>query len=155
MNDLSSTPVERLSERQKQCLRLVYTRHSSKEIGLQLGLSFDTVDQHVKRAMRILGVSSRGEAARTLVSHEEGHPQLLGTQSEAVALEASADEQPDKIDNHQGFLVRAFDLPPIGGPDNDLTTSRRILAISRVGFFAALLLIATIVTVQGIITLLN
>lgn len=155
MNEPAPDRIERLSERQKQCLRLVYARHTSKEIALQLGLSFDTVDQHVKRAMQILGSSSRGEAARALASYETGYPQLLVTQSEPVVNTPEAGNQVARIDGKRGLLAIFFDLPPIGGRDNDLAPSRRVMAISRVGFFAALLLIATIVIVQGIIALLT
>ncbi len=62
--------IERLTEPQKECLRLVADLLSSKEIARILDISHHTVDQRLKRAQTILSVSSRAEAARTLVGHE-------------------------------------------------------------------------------------
>ncbi|MEP4215478.1 MAG: helix-turn-helix transcriptional regulator [Parasphingorhabdus sp.] len=66
---------EKLTEPQKQCLRLVAELMSSKEIARILDISHHTVDQRLKRAQSILGVSGRAEAARALMSHEARHPQ--------------------------------------------------------------------------------
>lgn len=61
---------EKLTEPQKQCLRLVADLLSSKEIARILDISHHTVDQRLKRAQFILGVSGRAEAARVFMSHE-------------------------------------------------------------------------------------
>lgn len=62
--------LARLTDKQRQCLRLVYAHMSSKEIAQQLGLGPATVDQYVKTAIRTLGVSDRRAAARMLAEHE-------------------------------------------------------------------------------------
>jgi DNA-binding CsgD family transcriptional regulator len=62
--------VERLSEGQRECLRLVWQYHSSKEVARKLGISPHTVDQRIKRAISILGVGNRAEAARLLMLQE-------------------------------------------------------------------------------------
>ncbi len=62
--------IEKLKEPQKQCLRLVASLMSSKQIARILDISHHTVDQRLKRAQSILGVSSRAEAARLLTSYE-------------------------------------------------------------------------------------
>lgn len=62
--------LARLTDKQRQCLRLVYAHLSSKEIARQLGVEPGTVDQYVKAAMRILGVSDRRAAARMLAEYE-------------------------------------------------------------------------------------
>lgn len=64
------SPVDRLTERQRSCLRLVLRRHSSKEIARELGISSHTVDQRLKAAIQTLGVSNRFEAARLLAAQE-------------------------------------------------------------------------------------
>lgn len=54
----------RLSRGQLEVLRLVNRHLSSKEIAAELGISSHTVDQRVRGAIRILGVTRRSEAAR-------------------------------------------------------------------------------------------
>jgi len=56
--------VDRLSDGQRDCLRLVLAHHNSKEIARELGVSPHTVDQRLRTSMRILNVQSRFEAAR-------------------------------------------------------------------------------------------
>lgn len=65
-----NSKIEKLKEPQKQCLRLVANLMSSKQIARSLEISHHTVDQRLKRAQSILGVSSRAEAARLLTSYE-------------------------------------------------------------------------------------
>jgi DNA-binding CsgD family transcriptional regulator len=69
--DAETKPIDRLTEGQKDCLRLVKLHLSSKEIARELGISPHTVDQRLKRATAILASSTRFEAAR-LLSDEEG-----------------------------------------------------------------------------------
>jgi DNA-binding CsgD family transcriptional regulator len=59
-----------LTEKQKDCLRLVSHNYSSKEIGRKLGVSPFAVDQRLRIAARNLGVDSRFEAARLLAANE-------------------------------------------------------------------------------------
>ena len=69
--------VERLTEKQRECLRLVYAHLSSKEIAPRLRVEPGTVDQYIKAAMRILGVADRRAAARMLAEHEAKTAQPL------------------------------------------------------------------------------
>jgi DNA-binding CsgD family transcriptional regulator len=70
--------MERLTDQQRECLRLVYAHLSSKEIAPRLGVEPGTVDQYIKAAMRILGVADRRAAARMLAEHEaEGSQPLV------------------------------------------------------------------------------
>lgn len=62
--------LARLTDKQRECLRLVYAHLSSKEIAPRLGVEPGTVDQYIKAAMRILGVADRRAAARMLAEHE-------------------------------------------------------------------------------------
>ncbi|MEH6759273.1 MAG: helix-turn-helix transcriptional regulator [Parasphingorhabdus sp.] len=66
--------IDSLSEPQKECLRLVASLRSSKEIARILDVSPHTVDQRLKRAQTKLGASSRAEAARMFAKHEKQHP---------------------------------------------------------------------------------
>jgi len=60
----------RLSDRQRDCLRLLYANFETKEIAARLGLSPYTVKEHLRDARRILGVSRSIQAARLLVEYE-------------------------------------------------------------------------------------
>ncbi|MCA0356236.1 MAG: helix-turn-helix transcriptional regulator [Proteobacteria bacterium] len=56
--------LDRLTERERECLRLVDRHMSSKEIARELGLSKHTVDWHLDKARRRLGAHDRYDAAR-------------------------------------------------------------------------------------------
>ena len=93
-----------LSRGQLEVLRLVNRHLSSKEIAGQLGISSHTVDQRVRGAIRILGVSRRSEAARLIDIRERS----AGAEPVAELPEASAyqrlihqapdiDAEPDRV----------------------------------------------------------
>ncbi|WP_230482677.1 helix-turn-helix domain-containing protein [Sphingomonas sp. Leaf21] len=118
-----------LSERQKECLRLVGQGLRSKEIGPILGLAPGSVDTYIKAAVARLGVSDRRVAARILAEFELS--QRLGSPPEPLppTAELAADgfqQEP------QGFWKQALTLPPIGGHSNDLSVRERLLATLRV-----------------------
>jgi DNA-binding CsgD family transcriptional regulator len=70
--------IARLTEQQRACLRLVYAHLTSKEIAPLMGIEPGSVDQHIKAAMRTLGVDGRRTAARILAEYEGRHegPQI-------------------------------------------------------------------------------
>ena len=67
--------ISRLSEGQRECLRMVYRHMETKEIARTLGISPDGVAQRIKTAMRILGVNRRRDAARILAEAEGAAPE--------------------------------------------------------------------------------
>jgi len=67
---LESDRIEKLSEAQRVCLRMVLMHLSSKDIARELGISPHTVDQRLRLAIQILGVANRFEAARMLARCE-------------------------------------------------------------------------------------
>jgi DNA-binding CsgD family transcriptional regulator len=67
---MSHDRVSRLTEQQRICLRHVYAHKTSKEIAPLMGIEPGSVDQHIKAAMRTLGVGDRRTAARLLADHE-------------------------------------------------------------------------------------
>jgi DNA-binding CsgD family transcriptional regulator len=127
--------LEQLTERQRDCLRLVLSGHNSKGIARLLGISPLTVDQHIKAAIRILRVSSRGEAARMLAAHESAHPQTSGSQASPIAsafispiVDATEGQGGRQEERHKPAPF----FPPLGGDRHDLTISQTIFAILRV-----------------------
>ncbi len=69
--------VAKLSDGQLDCLRLVAQHLSSKEIAVELGISPHTVDQRIRQALHILGVSRRAHAARIVAQHGAPYQRLI------------------------------------------------------------------------------
>ncbi|MFL6856597.1 MAG: helix-turn-helix transcriptional regulator [Allosphingosinicella sp.] len=80
--------IDRLTEQQRICLRHVYAHLTSKEIAPLMRIEPGSVDQHIKAAMRILGVGDRRTAARVLAEHEAAHGISHPTAAERVPAAA-------------------------------------------------------------------
>lgn len=76
--------VQKLTERQKEILRLLLDGYDAKSAGRQLGISVHTVNEHLREARRQLGVTSSREAARALREAESGNPNNLRSKSFGV-----------------------------------------------------------------------
>ncbi|UUR07609.1 helix-turn-helix domain-containing protein [Sphingomonas glaciei] len=86
----------RLSRGQLEVLRLVNRHLSSKEIAAQLGISSHTVDQRVRGAIRILGVSRRSEAARLVdLFDTAGTPAVAATEGRTGPYQRLIHQAPD------------------------------------------------------------
>ncbi|WP_336970068.1 helix-turn-helix transcriptional regulator [Sphingobium aromaticiconvertens] len=151
-----------LSDRQRRCLELVSQGLTSKEIAPILDVTPGVVDNYIAAAIAKLGASGRRDAARIVLGHEKVMVQPLHLQSEAIAPALPLADEMHQADQTQGTdskpigtLHHLFSLPPMGGRENDLNVADRLLVIARISFLAAVLLIATIVTVQGVILLLT
>lgn len=88
--------VALLTEKQRECLRLVWRHRESKEIARALGISSHSVDGRIKTAMRTLGAQDRYEAARLLAQAEAG-------------AEAARNDQP--------LVYGSPDVPPVPRPE--------------------------------------
>lgn len=60
----------KITERQREALRLAAQGYDSKQIGRMKGLSPFAVDKRLERAMKTMGASDRREAARMLMQDE-------------------------------------------------------------------------------------
>ncbi|OYX05605.1 MAG: helix-turn-helix transcriptional regulator [Caulobacter vibrioides] len=80
--------LHRLTERERECLRLVDRHMSSKEIARELGLSKHTVDWHLDKARRRLGASDRYDAARRMSdrAHQGPSPPPIASGSDPARL---------------------------------------------------------------------
>ena len=67
-----TSPLDRLTPKQRETLELVAQYKSSKEIARELDVTSHTVDARLKRVQEVLGVSGRAEAARLYRSETEG-----------------------------------------------------------------------------------
>lgn len=133
--------VERLTERQKDCLRLVAQGYTSKEIGRKIGISPATVDNHVRAALDTLQVESRAEAARLLTAAETDQPLTSQPQPLAGTLSGAAIDAVSGPARHWWQRM----APPLGGSRNNLAAEAKIFAIMRVAVLGfSILMILTI-----------
>ncbi len=161
---MSRNRVGRLTEGQRDVLRMVNRHMETKEIARALGISPDGVNQRIKTAMRMLGVNKRRDAALMLADAEETdpyqplvHPPLdivpdalsatfgLSTESGhepgpasigAMREEQAAFEAGPQLRQKSGFRLP---LPVRGGRPGDLN------ALQRLGWIlGAMLLIALV-----------
>ncbi len=62
--------TDRLTDRERECLRLVHAHLNSKQIARRLGIKPSTVDRHCENAARKLNASGRVDAALLLVADQ-------------------------------------------------------------------------------------
>lgn len=67
---MDDTRISRLSKRHCDVLRGVAALKKTKQIAADLGIAPGTVDGYIAEAVRILGATDRGDAARMLGRHE-------------------------------------------------------------------------------------
>ena len=106
-------PVDKLSDRQLDCLRLVAQNRSSKEIAVELGISPHTVDQRIRGALQILGVERRAQAARIVSEAARPYQQLIH-QPPHIAAELAPDEQEGAISHQIRHADRAGGIGETG-----------------------------------------
>lgn len=82
---MSVDGVEKLTDRQKEILRLLLGGFDTKSIARELDISVHTVTEHLREARRHLGVSNSREAARILGQAEAGPLNNLGPSQIGVA----------------------------------------------------------------------
>lgn len=148
--------LNRLTDKQRDCLRLVYAHLSSKEIAPRLGVEPGTVDQYIKAAMRTLGVSERRRAAQMLAEHEAKACQPLVYQPLDIAVspdfatfgastEGLRTAHSDQSVREAASMIRPFPPPepelqrwalPIGDGD-----SNHLGAAKRLGWIFGLILL--------------
>jgi DNA-binding CsgD family transcriptional regulator len=129
----------RLTARQRECLRRVGQGFTSKEIGRQLGISYATVDNHIRASLEVLQVDGRAEAARLLLAAEAGQP--LTSQPSELAEAPLIPAFPIRSERPRRWWERL--APPLGGELHDLSWERRVFEILRVAFvgFVGLILL--------------
>lgn len=158
--------LSRLTEAQRECLRLVAQGYQYKEIAREIGVTPGAVNERLKAAMRTLEVSSRFEAARLLAAHEgaaayqplvdqfSGLPQAAPQRpSAAVRNRSEVGREPEAIDmvqEAQAHFEAAYALPGVGSPRlrlplptqerpvNDLSSVQRIGWVLAVSLGSAL-----------------
>jgi len=139
--------VASLTQRERECLRLVGLGRNSKEIGQLLGLSNHTVDDHIRSTIRKLGAANRGHAA-AILSELEGIPKIGGDQSAALAAIPKAGNQSEQ-QRRGGTFAKL--LLPIGGRQHDLSFLGVSIAIVQASLFGLLGLTALVLVTMGLL----
>ena len=154
----------RLTERQRECLRLIYTHHSIKEIARLLGLSEDGIKWHLREARETLGVGRSTEAARMVFGDAlpETYPRRVVPSEvvssplpEAIVVprpEERGGRGPDDALREAQAIYRVesstdddrpmlrLPIPTAGRQRNDLTPIEKLAWGLAIGVLAALLL---------------
>lgn len=146
MGEISGLGIEKLSAAQVETLQHVYAHRSSKEIARIMGVSPHTVDERLRRAIRILGVNSRIEAARLVAGEVQPstYQPLIYQSSELVEGRIAADEQAAPAGRVElGALSIGYPFPTRARPTNTHGLRERILwpiliAFGTIMAFAAL-----------------
>lgn len=143
------TRVATLTDRQRECLRLILKHYETKEIARFLGISPDRASKDIKSAMAKLNVSRRVDAARILAGAEGAHegPGPVQALSEMVPMPPIiplpiAETQREYVAEMRATYV--VDQPPIefsmplrkpGSPHNDLRPWQRLVWIALITAF--------------------
>ena len=98
--------VDRLTPRQRECLRLVAQGYVTKEIARRLAISDLRAAKDIDAAMKKLGVSRRIEAARMLADHEQRGVNIIPGAPPPLAGEA--DGEPFGAGSRGGDPVQVF-----------------------------------------------
>lgn len=108
--------IDQLTEAQRACLRLVLTHHNSKEIAAIFGVSPSAIDKRIERAIQVLGVGTRFEAARRLEEHERG----TTVEPVPVREEPQSPEPAPTYDTYERLPSEPIDvpIPPSDTPDS-------------------------------------
>lgn len=167
--------IAKLTDAEREVLRLWHRRASAKKIALQLGITHWAVNERLRSARRRLGVADSSEAARLLAEAEapetpEGSYNRVVYEPQAVA--AAAEFGPDRSRERQqataaGKAVREvqadFNVSPFvnrlgfrlpfpthGKTRNDLTVSERLLWIGGAAV-CIIVAVGTLITIgQGV-----
>jgi DNA-binding CsgD family transcriptional regulator len=147
--------MDKLSERQKQCLELVAAGYTSKQIARQLNLAPSTVDNHLNAALERLGVDSRALAARIFVHGNQGF-----VTSDPLVAQLPDDSRTSAFGqsgsaNNNDDMASLFSIPPMGGRDNKLSQRRRYYHVVQIMILALMAFSAVTVTIAGIVHLFS
>jgi DNA-binding CsgD family transcriptional regulator len=146
--NMGAEGIGRLTERERQCLRLVAQGYSTKEIARLISVSGTRASKIIDSANRKLGVSRRIEAARYLAEHEKrgvfvipGTTPPLQQPNQLEASPTSTDEVGHRRLREERAPYGGRGLPgelgiplrPRGGARNDLNTWQRWIWILALG----------------------
>ncbi|PEQ14282.1 hypothetical protein B2G71_01360 [Novosphingobium sp. PC22D] len=144
---MSESPIDRLTERQRQLLDLVNKEVSkSKEIAKETGLAPGSVDTLLQNAAKTLGERDRKAAARRyaeLVENSQDSSQLRSGDFESP-VNSGVSEGAGAIGQVAGKIAEFFRGPPLGGSEQRLSWEQiawQILRVAVIGMVSIWLLV--------------
>jgi DNA-binding CsgD family transcriptional regulator len=168
------TSIERLTARHRECLQLVASNHSTKEIALSLKISPNTVDGYISEAKEILGASSRRDAARIFRQCGDDPPpqSLRGDFSRVASSDESLSIPLGDAEDHPRGVARPLDglRPTLSGlpskdvpfhwfrgkkEHNTLTPGQRMMWIAIASVAAAIAFLAALNIIDTLARLLS
>jgi DNA-binding CsgD family transcriptional regulator len=145
------TAETRLTKGQKDCLRLVATGISSKEIAIRLKLSPKTVDTYVKQACDRLGTMNRRDAARQFLAEELSEK----SRSEPPALVLFEPIEPEPAHTGENGQPTKRGIPPVGGSPNDLDWLGKTGMALRISLVGVAIILAILLVFVGLLQLFH
>jgi DNA-binding CsgD family transcriptional regulator len=141
--DIEQAKVARLTDKQRECMRLVVMRKSSKEIARELGIAKPTVDQRVANARQILGARNRDEAAIIFARGSGEYDRVIYDSARVPLIQSSTECSDPEARQEFGLRLEESAIPfsgitehrPISpaifgwSPSVDIGTSGRLLII--------------------------
>lgn len=100
-HSINKTPV--ITSRQRAILKLLKKGWNNQKIALELSLSIKTIENHLTRIYRVLGVQSRLEAAHYI----NQNPQILGV----IGKDAAEDSELESSTVERGKILLVDDNP--------------------------------------------
>lgn len=161
---------DRLTEKQRECLRLAGQHLTSKQIARLLGKSKMAVDQLLDRARHTLGCADRAEAVRVFAKLEGAYDRItydpqtiaerdsspshgpIGSSAESVR-HVMQEEQYPYLAPHTGRSRWA--IPGTGGGQNDLTIRQRLAWIAIMALGIVLVSAALVAVAFGAVRMIS
>ena len=147
-----SSRVANLTAKQRECLHLVVLRKSSKEIARILEISKPAVDQRLVSARRVLGASTRDEAALIYARASGTYDRILydpvGVPSnDAFGSEGLQDER------SSSYMLEEVSIPYDVDTEHDFSVWPQILKDSEGNWGAAQRIAIIVVLTIGILAI--
>ena len=110
-----SDPIDTLTDKEKQTLRLIVRGHDAKSAARELELSVHTINERLRTARRKLDVTSSREAARLLLEHENGTDKnsVYEALGDAVLAAHPDDRGVSNLGAHKALIAGVIIMSPI------------------------------------------
>lgn len=161
--------VLRLTEKQRDCMRLVVMRKSSKEIARELGIAKPTVDQRIANARQILRARNRDDAANIFARYSAEYDRIIYDPARVPSFEKTDQYRSQEMQQDIGLRLeetifptsRIFEHRPawlhnfLGRHPGEMDAAYRLLAIAgmTVGILSAILIgLAVAQSLTGLLT---
>ena len=148
---MDDTRISRLSNRQRDCLRLIAELKGSKEIARELHISQNTVNSYIAEAVALLGARDRRDAARIYSSALP--PEKVRDINLRVETIPANEPSLLGVGDNQAARTGSLRLPfrKEGSLRNDLTAIARLRWMLVGAVLFALLLAATVNVLDALV----